>query len=301
MEGGGRSDASAADGTTRLDVRVFGTFTVSVDGRPVGGGSWGRSSAMRLFKLLLVTPGHRLLRESAAEWLWPEMDARHQAVNLRKALHFARKAIGPDVQVILAEGPRLSLDGPVELRLDLDDWRTAAERLRSDPGARTASETDRDVGLVVRLGGDELLPDDPYEDWLTEPREHVAMVWRSFAIEAARGAVARGRRTEAHELLDRLLDRDPADEEAHRLLIALLAVEGRHHAARRQFVRCRRELAEAFGVEPAAETLAALGLPEAGVQLRSSPSASRRRLMGRESGPATASRIRDVARRFGSS
>jgi DNA-binding SARP family transcriptional activator/tetratricopeptide (TPR) repeat protein len=294
MEGRGRSEISDANRPALLDVRVLGTFAVSVDGRPISAESWSRSSAMRLFKLLLVTPGHRLLRESAAESLWPEMDAKHQAANLRKALHFARKAIGPDGKAIVTDGDRLCLDDSVELQLDLDHWRTAADRLRSEPGARADPETNPDVGLVVGLGGDDLLPDDPYEEWLAEPREHVALVWHSFAVEAARDAVARGHRAEAHELLDRLLRRDPADEEAHRLLIELLGVEGRHHAARRQFFRCRRELAEAFGVEPAAETLAALGLAETASELRSSPAASRGRLVGRESELARIDAILDV-------
>jgi DNA-binding SARP family transcriptional activator len=53
-----------------------------------------------------------------------------------------------------------------------------------------------------------------------------------------------------------LVDLDPLDEHAQRLLIGAYAAVGRRADALRQFLECRRALVEQLGIEPDAETLA---------------------------------------------
>lgn len=244
-------------GLVELDAHLFGTFSVAVNGERIEDQSWGRTAALRLVKLLLVTPGHDVGREIAGETLWPEMDAEHQAANVRKALHFARRAIERrGVVVLVADRQRIRVSPAVHLRLDLDDFVGAWERLERQ--SSDSSISGWDARLLLRLGARELLPDDQYEEWLAGLRERVALRWRALAIQAARERISEGRSREAESLLETVLFRDPADEEAHRLLIELLVSQRRHHAARQQFYLCRRELADAYGTEPAPETTALL-------------------------------------------
>lgn len=246
-----------------VDAEVMGTFHVVVDGLEIRADAWQRSAAARLFKLLLTTPRHRLAREAAAEVLWPDMEPGHQATNLRKALHFARRALEQGRPVIVAGQNYIALAPRVELRLDLNAWQEAASRLRrrgvdeqSDPLA------DPDVELVLRLGQQPVLPDDLYADWIEPLRERVWRQWRDLAIQVASSCVQTTRYAMAETLLDELLSEDPADEEAHRIMIVLLVAQGRDHAARSQFLRCASELAAAFGIEPCPATAAALRRPD---------------------------------------
>lgn len=269
------------------EVRALGTFAVTVAGRSLSHADWQRLSAERLFKLLLVTPGHRLGREIAAETLWPDSSPETGRANLRKAIHFAHRALlgsdvlGGDTRTVALDPAGLDLDlDRLSRALDVlrDARRSAAAEAHSGEGAPSPAQTvDRQVRpspgqsavadaleTVLDLGPRELLPDDQYEDWLVGPRERLRSQWQRVAILVAREARTAGRSAQAHEIVDQLLERDPMDEGAHRVAIELYASEGRHHAARRQFELCRTALREGLDTEPAPETVAAYESAERG-------------------------------------
>ena len=242
-------------------ARVLGGFEVTVDGRRLARSDWQRLSAERLVKLLLATPGHAISRDEAIDTLWPEADPDAGHNNLRKALHFARRALD-DTQALVADGDRIALDGGI-VTVDLDRLEAAFDALALErrPGPRPADADPGDpddpggaVETVLELGPLALLPDDRYEDWLVGPRERLRSRWQQIAIEAARRARRAGRSDRAHEIAEQLLAADPTDEAAHRLAIELYAAEGRHHAARRQFELCRRALRSELEVDPSPET-----------------------------------------------
>ena len=242
-----------------VEVRALGAFTVAVGGRTLNHADWQRVSAERLFKLLVATPGHRTTREVAAETLWPEATTDAGRASLRKALHFASRALSGS-PVLVADGQCIMLDSAF-LRLDVDRLTQALEAIRSFGADRSARHDDPALAAaldtILDLGALDLLPEDPYEDWLFGPRERLRSQWQQLATVAAREAQAAGRPDRAHALVDQLLERDPTDEAAHRLAIELYASEGRHHAARRQFELCRTALRASLDVEPSPETMAA--------------------------------------------
>lgn len=245
----GESHAPAkehAAGVT-IDARVMGCFSVAVNGHRIHEHEWGRVAAERLFKLLLISPGHRVRRDVAGEALWPEMDPEHQAANLRKALHFARQALERHGRVLATHRHEIGLAPSVHLNLDLDQLMAASERIARSGGAPSGNvSSEGDVLLVLRLGALELLPDDLYEEWPAALRETIALRWQTFAVEAARARASAERTAEARELLNSVLSRDPADEDAHSLLSELLAKQGLHYAARRQMNFGRRRSADSL-------------------------------------------------------
>lgn len=72
----------------------MGRFQVLVDGRPVPEAAWQHRRAAELVKLLALAEGHR----AHSEWLQEEMFAAlapaAAAANPRKAVHYARTALG---------------------------------------------------------------------------------------------------------------------------------------------------------------------------------------------------------------
>jgi DNA-binding SARP family transcriptional activator len=242
--------------SARVQARVMGGFRVVVDGRTLDRGDWCRAAAERLVKLLLVTPGHRLGRERAAETLWPGAAPAVGRSGLRKAIHFARRAFG-STGVLVTDGETVALETET-IDVDLDHLLGA---LGSMPSATLRNGTPwRGAAAVValELGALELLPDDPYEDWLVEPRERIRCRWQRIALDVATRARDEGELRLAHCLVEQLLERDPADEPAHRLAIELYVAEGRRSCARQQLEACRTALRGMLGVDPAPETIAAL-------------------------------------------
>ncbi len=62
---------------------MLGGFSVSVGSRTVGKGSWRLKKAASLVKLLALSSERRLHRERLMGLLWPDLDERSAANNLR--------------------------------------------------------------------------------------------------------------------------------------------------------------------------------------------------------------------------
>jgi DNA-binding SARP family transcriptional activator/tetratricopeptide (TPR) repeat protein len=244
-----------------VEIRVLGCFEVIVAGRRLDHSDWQRLSSERLVKLLAVTPGHRLSREIAAETLWPGAAPEPGRANLRKALHFAGRTLdGTDV--LSVDGGAIGLRAE-RLDLDIDHLDDASAALDEVGGRGADGSCPAALDTLIELGGRDLLPGDVYEDWLVGPRERLRTQWQRLALTTAERLARDGRTAGAHELVERVLERDPTDEAAHRLAIRLYAGEGRHHAARRQFDLCRSALRDQLDMDPSPETRAALESAEA--------------------------------------
>ncbi len=241
--------------TTNVRARLLGSFELTVDGRPVPRTAFERPSGLRLLKLLLATPDHRLRRESAAELLWPEADPERSGANLRKAVHFARRAVagaddGPGQEFVAGDGEWLSL-GRAELDIDVDHLGWALGLVERAPSARDGESTLRQaLEALTRLGGEELLPEDPYEEWLIPLRERLRQRTSAGLVAGARLGRELADHGLAFALVERALVMDGADEGAHEVAIALHLDADHLHAARRQLQACALAMAEAYGVEP---------------------------------------------------
>ncbi len=143
----------------RLEARLLGTFEVTLDGRRIERAIFERPSGLRLLKLVLATPGHRLRREAAAEALWPELDPERSEANLRKATHFARRALGTSgdarERVLATDGPWLRLDRNLEVDVDVDRLLGAISVIEGLPGGTAGVQDD---GHADQLGPSSALP-----------------------------------------------------------------------------------------------------------------------------------------------
>src|SRR5215212_2411694 len=74
-------------------IRMLGGFSVSVGTRTIEEDEWRLKKAAGLVKLLALETGHRMHREELMDVLWPELDDKAQANNLRYALHHARRPL----------------------------------------------------------------------------------------------------------------------------------------------------------------------------------------------------------------
>jgi len=79
-----------------LCLWLLGAFRAEVGGRAVPEWRWHRRKACSLVKLLALAPRHRLHREQLMDILWPDLPPDAAGANLRKAVYFARQAIGAE-------------------------------------------------------------------------------------------------------------------------------------------------------------------------------------------------------------
>jgi len=214
----------------RCSVRVLGGFSVEIDGRSVPESSWRHRRAADLVKILSLTPGHRAPREQLMEMLWPDLSPSAATANLRKATFFARKALGSE-DAIAAEAGVVALWPSGELEIDAERFSLSASDALQDGNPSAAAA----------LYGGELLPDDRYAEWATAERARL----RDRFVQVVR----------AGELWERVLEIEPADEEAHRALMQQYLDAGNRPAAMRQFERLRERLRADLGVGADPETV----------------------------------------------
>lgn len=218
----------------RVQVDLLGRFGVTVDGRAVSAGDWRRARSVALVKLLALAVGHRLHREQVMETLWPELLPDAASGNLRKAVHYARRALGAQ-DVIQLDGEMVALAPAAELEVDVVRFETealAALRTRDAVACRRAA---------ARYGG-ELLPDDRYAEWSEQPREQLCQLYV--------------RVLKAGGLWEQMLLVDPSDEEAQRVLMQAALDAGNRGEVIRQFQQLRERLRVDLGLAPSRATIA---------------------------------------------
>jgi DNA-binding SARP family transcriptional activator len=248
----------------RIEVRLLGSFQVTVDGYPAPAPA--RRHATALVKLLALTPGHRLSCERVVDALWPDLLLEEARPRLHKAAHYARRALGSQDAVVL-RGDSVALAPDAEVVVDLVRFEAAVEAALAAGPAECAR--------AARLCAGELLPDDLYEEWTEEPRERL----RRRRLEVLRGA----------EQWEEVLALDPVDETAHVALLRAAVDAGDRTEALRRYDRMERALAEELGIEPGPEAMALRERARASAAPRRPPPAPTSPAQPRVQAPASSS------------
>ncbi len=232
----GVESATGADTNDELRIWLFGEFRVAVEGHEVPTTAWSRSKARSLVKLLALAPGHRLHREQLMDWLWPDLPPDAAAANLRKAIHFARRAMGSGAVRVRNDVVRLEA---TTLWVDVDQFEAAAR----------AGDMD---GALALYSGD-LLLEDRFESWCERRRDQLRSAAAELQLDLSHSLEARGDHREAIAALEHLLALEPLNEAGHCGLIRLHAIAGRRDVALRWYSHLEDRLAVELGVSPGDE------------------------------------------------
>jgi DNA-binding SARP family transcriptional activator/tetratricopeptide (TPR) repeat protein len=233
--------------TPTIEVRLLGTFQVTVGAREVSSEDWPGRRAGELVQLLALAPRHRLVRDQVIEALWPHLDVVAAGANLRKAAHYARRALGDPGAVVLRRGEVVLLPSG-RVKTDVSRFEAEARAaLAGDDAARCAAAGGAYAG--------DLLPGSRYEEWTQAARERL----REQYLELLRRAGA----------WEQLVEAEPTDERAYQQLMRSAIGAGSRHAAIHWYGRLRTALARELGMLPGPETeaiyehcIAGLGLTE---------------------------------------
>jgi DNA-binding SARP family transcriptional activator len=219
-----------------LRLWLLGEFRAEVGGQPVPEQRWHRRKARSLVKLLALAPRHRLHREQLMDILWPGLQPDAAGANLRKAVHFARQAIGADALRSRDGGVWLEPDG---LWVDADAFQAAI----------AAGDA---VGALGLFRGD-LLPDDRFEPWAEERRELFRIQLLRLALRLAAELEQAEELGRASPVLERVIELDALNEEAHLRLARVQAKAGHRHLALRTCLQIQERLRQELGERPSAE------------------------------------------------
>lgn len=236
--------SAGADAAAPMTVSVLGGFSVTVDGGPV---AVPPGHVARLLKLLAVRPAGVAV-EVAIDLLWPDMAEVVGRRRLKNVVNRLRGTVGQTM--IRRDRGTLGLDPSVEVDL-VGFERAVTSALLTGPPGDTAW-VDAAVRALSAYRG-ELLPDDPYDDWLATER----LSARSRAVAVLERLLDAGPRVgpPAPWLLDAALR---IDTESTRLYVALAdrAVAEQQLGCAEAALGHARSVADALGVDVGRDILA---------------------------------------------
>ncbi len=216
----------------RIRVELLGRFRVVLGDDDAVVDEWPARRAGELVALLALAEGHRMTRDEAIEALWPRLDAKAGAANLRKAAHHARQAL-VSADAVGLRGGQIALFGSLAVETD-------AARFESHARAALGGEDPAACAQVASSYAGDLLPEMLYEVWTQAPRERL----RSLHVELLR----------CSGQLERLVEIDPTDEPACQELMRRELANGSRPAAIRAYGRLRSALRRELGILPSSGT-----------------------------------------------
>jgi DNA-binding SARP family transcriptional activator len=248
---------------SRLAIYLFGSFRVTLDGRPVRA---FRSDKTRLLLAYLAVEARQLhRRESLVGLFWPEYSEEAALRNLRQVLYRLRKAIvddGNGIPHLLVTTKEIQINPESELFLDVSEFDALIHTYQAHhPGGSlpcspcvAALQTAVDLYQGEFLAGFDL-PDSP-------AFEHWKLVWQEYchwlALEALARLVDYYESVQDHEQVIRWtlqkLKLNPWSKRARRRRMKALVLSGRRDLALKEFSICEQVLWRELGVKPEMET-----------------------------------------------
>jgi LuxR family transcriptional regulator, maltose regulon positive regulatory protein len=241
----------------RTEIAVLGPPALARNGEPVTDSDLRRE---RVRALLAFLVGHRTTSRAAIRVaLWPDLDDRAAANNLRVTMTYLLRVLEPWRS---AGEPafHIRLDGQT-VRLGTNDWlRIDIDRFDEhvDRAAKAEADGTPSLALEHNLAAVALYRGEAYEgvadaDWITLEREHFRRRFVAAATRAGELLVARGDVDSAERVARRAIDVDPWSEDAYGVLVSVALARGDRPAARRTLDRVMAALAD-LEVEPSEET-----------------------------------------------
>ncbi len=235
-----------------LEISLLGGFLLRRGGVPLE--PMPSRLARSLFAFLVTNRERAHTRDLLAGTFWPDMPDSKARRRLSHALWQIRSGTGhsDEAPILLTTTDTVRLHPNADFWLDVDEFEWTLEQTTPTAVGSRSEEAELLETAVGLYRGDFLAG--YFEDWLTADQERLRERFLG-ALEHLTGlTMSRGHYEAALIHARRLAQHDPMREEAHRQVMRLAVLLGRHNDAICQYEQCRRILAEELGAEPSQAT-----------------------------------------------
>jgi len=237
-----------------LHVRLFGSFELERDGRPVQ--RFASRKSGELFAYLALNRRGLHTREHLAGVFWGESEEERARHALNTTLWRINRVLEPAGRCATQRGYLRVTPQHIGFNTASDSWLDVAEfesRCELAEQAETPVQRAALYTQAISFYRADLLVD-CYEDWCVVERERLQGLYlRALARLMAHNS-AMSEYDLAIDCARRILGCDPLREEVHRDLMRLHLTTGQPAAAMRQYRLCEELLRQELAVEPAPET-----------------------------------------------
>ncbi|HEX6306225.1 MAG TPA: protein kinase [Anaerolineales bacterium] len=241
----------------RLSIALLGSFHAVLGGDPVSGFESDKARALLAYLVVESDRPHR--REALAALLWHDVPEPTARTNLRGSLANLRQVIGDyqaDPPFLLTTRQTIQFNRASDYWLDVATLTTLIEADDLNP---LTIERWEEAATLYRgdfLEGFSLKDSPVFDEWSLLTREYLARQMLSALRRLSAHHEGRGDYPRGVQYASRWVELEPWDEQGHRQLMRLFALDGQRSAALAQYETCRKALAQELGVEPSQETTA---------------------------------------------
>ncbi len=244
-----------------LQVQCFGGFHVRLGEEPIT--AFNTDKVRALFIYLVVEKGNFFQRSHLAGLLWSDIPEEQALHNLRQAISLLRKAIREvDQTIIYADREQVGIQKNAHLTADILEFsqliQEAFRFYQNQHGLGTINIVALRKALQVYknpfLDRYHLNVSPLFDEWLLITREK----YDSLAVEGLAYLAGyyerRNEKTNAIQVLRKIIHISPWDENAHYQLIDFLAQDGQWSAAQKQYASLIHYLKNDLNVTPDPKT-----------------------------------------------
>ena len=239
-----------------IEVRMLGEVRVRFRGRQLPPDGWVSPRTRALFCHLVLMQGRPLHADTLCESQFPHLEPERARVNLQTTISAVRRSL----RRALGENAGEWLRYERGLYRWAPDHSWAADALEFERIARDALALTEPQAQMERLRdaltlyqGD-LLPEFAEEEWCRPAYHRLRALFLECLLTQARLASLQGDPLKVVEYAEQLLQLDPCDEAAARLLMQAYDALGRRADALQVYARCQRALAELLDATPSEPT-----------------------------------------------
>jgi len=242
-----------------ITLQVLGPFMLARDGRAITGDASPVGKVRELLLFLLLH--ERAAQEDIGLALWPDASPAQVRNVFHVTLHHLRRVLGPEPWIVFDRGGyRLDRSPPGNVVLDVDAdavlaWSTRLRQATRRQHALDIADLAEARRAFDRSHGD-LAQNVVAEDWLVIHQDRVRTAWADGMDALAQQYHAIGRHADVVAVGERLVEREPLREGAHRLLMQAMAALGEPARALAHYEALTALLQREVGAKPAAETRA---------------------------------------------
>jgi DNA-binding SARP family transcriptional activator len=212
-----------------LAVHLLGPLCVAIDDVAVE--DWPSARCRSLFGYLLTHREPWPAREVLMETFWPGSSPEASRNSLNVAIHGLRRTL------------RSITDTPIIV------YGYGAYRFnRRFEEAGEIEKAAQDYEFAAGLYRGDFMADDPYEDWAALTRERLRLAYLDILGRLSNLYFNAGHYTACASLCQRITERDPCREDAHRRLMRCYSRQGQPQLALMQYRACARALSDELGV-----------------------------------------------------
>jgi DNA-binding SARP family transcriptional activator len=247
---------NSVETNNRLNVHLLGKLRVTLNDVSVS--AWPSGRGRSVFKYLLTHRDPWPTREVLMETFWPNSAPELARNSLNVAVHGLRCALraAADVPVVVQAGGSYRLHPDVRLWLDVEEFQCHVDGWRELEETGQLTEASADYELAASVYQGDFLADDPYEEWPVLIRERLRLAYLDTLGRLSHLYFSQAQYAACAALCQRIIERDPCREDAHRRLMRCYSRQGQPHLALRQYWACAEALLVELGVEVTPSTAA---------------------------------------------